>query len=339
MRDEIMLSICIPTYNRAAFLKEGLEYLLPQMREKEEVEVVVIDNASTDTTPAVIEEFRQKYPRLRYDRNISNTGYSGSQLKCFEMAQGTYVALLCDDDVYKGGEVAEILRVIKDNEYAFIALNYYDFYNDPRQPYEKNFAPEKDVVFPRGYDIMNYPSVGHFSGFVFNKRLAMEMLEKMLKKKEMAEFEKHRGFITELAVRVTAQSSLPTYFIGARKLAARIPKNADYDILRHLCLEYYEFYYQFYREGLITEEDLAYREKLVLARLPRAIIRDLPCMSSGEIEEIVEKFQRYFNKSARFCSVSLPLLKWGSFAPVRFAYRFLGLLMLWKREVLRALSL
>ncbi|MEW6558405.1 MAG: glycosyltransferase family 2 protein, partial [Elusimicrobiota bacterium] len=163
----IKLSICIPTYNRAKYLKENLAFLVPQIKNKNNVEVVVIDNDSEDNTNEVVEEYVQKNKNVRYCKNPTNLGYSGNQLKCFEYAQGEYCSILCDDDVYLDGCVELILKHIS-NKYVFLALNYCAFIKDPLTPYKIDFAPKKDVVFKRAYDIMNYPSVGHFSGFIFN---------------------------------------------------------------------------------------------------------------------------------------------------------------------------
>jgi cellulose synthase/poly-beta-1,6-N-acetylglucosamine synthase-like glycosyltransferase len=92
------LSICIPTYNRAAFLKECLDSVLPQVKTKDEVEVIVIDNASTDDTQAVVKKFIALCDCLKYYRNENNLGYAGNQVKCIEYTTGDYMAFLCDDD-------------------------------------------------------------------------------------------------------------------------------------------------------------------------------------------------------------------------------------------------
>jgi len=69
-----LLSICIPAYNGAKYLRVTLEALLPQaLRTGGDVEVVVIDDASTDDTPDVVRAARRHGP-VRYVRNVSNLG-------------------------------------------------------------------------------------------------------------------------------------------------------------------------------------------------------------------------------------------------------------------------
>ena len=60
-----IISICIPTYNRATNLKETLNSIVSQSRfqETEDVEIVILDNGSTDNTSKVIDDFEKKYCR------------------------------------------------------------------------------------------------------------------------------------------------------------------------------------------------------------------------------------------------------------------------------------
>ena len=57
-----VLSICIPTWNRSSFLRISLDSLFGQLNdiEKEDVEIFISDNCSSDATPNIIEEFIDK---------------------------------------------------------------------------------------------------------------------------------------------------------------------------------------------------------------------------------------------------------------------------------------
>jgi len=322
------LSICIPTYNRSFFLKECLNSVLPQVKSKDEVEVIIIDNASPDDTEAVVKEFFAAYNCLKYYRNEMNLGYAGNQVKCIEYASGNYMAFLCDDDVYLNGQVDRILAVVSKREYAFVALNYYGFIKKSEKPYQTNFAPEDDVFFSRAYDILNYPTVGHFSGLVFNAKLAKDALTSILAKQPYTVYEKYRGLIGEVAVRSTVTSNLPAYFIGKRGLANRMPAEVDYDVLNHLCLDFYQTWYGFFAEGLINNNDLDHRAKETLRRLPRGIIGGVPYIENVELNEIIEKLTVWFGEYRKYKIVCLPLLIAGRYSAVksiykamRFAYR------------------
>lgn len=302
------LSVCIPTYNRAELLRECLASVIPQVLNYAEVEVIVSDNASPDHTQEVVEEFRGQYPKLRAYRNSENLGYTGNQVKCFEYASGDYLAILCDDDLYQPGLVDRLLAVLADGEYAFVALNYFSFLYDLKCPFQEDFAPANDVRFDRAHDVMNYPSVGHYSGFVFNTGLGRMALEQALSRKGWDYFEKNRGIISEIAARATAASSYPSFFIGDRLLATRMPVTVDYDTINHLCLDYFEFYLNLFDDGVITEADLSYRRRLVLALLPRAIVVDSYRMTNQELARVTNRLQELFGIEPRFRFICRPLL-------------------------------
>ena len=104
----MILSICIPTYNRAADLRRCLASIVSQWREG--VEVLVSDNGSRDETPAVVYEAMRTIPGLRYQRLIANKGqgYNVRSLVQFH-ATGEYCWILGDDDVAVPGAIARIL--------------------------------------------------------------------------------------------------------------------------------------------------------------------------------------------------------------------------------------
>ncbi len=111
------LSICIPTCNRAPFLAECLQsvYLSLVAAESQDVEIVISDNASTDYTAAVIEEFRKRYARVVYSRNDSNLGFPGNFLRLADLASGRYHWYLGDDDLITPDAIATTLAALKGN--------------------------------------------------------------------------------------------------------------------------------------------------------------------------------------------------------------------------------
>jgi len=90
-----VLSIVIPTYNRADLLENSLRLLLPQVMAYG-CEVVVTDNASTDHTAGVVSRFQQEYATITYICQPSNLGYDRNVLTGYRQARGKYVWLLGD---------------------------------------------------------------------------------------------------------------------------------------------------------------------------------------------------------------------------------------------------
>lgn len=110
---QFKLSICIPTYNRAAFIGETLRCLIEQATD--ECEIVVSDNASTDDTEQVVREFVARFERLRYIRQEDNRGLDGNYDRVVRLACGEYCWLMTDDDLLKPGAVAAVLEGTRQN--------------------------------------------------------------------------------------------------------------------------------------------------------------------------------------------------------------------------------
>ena len=116
----IQLSICIATLNRASFLRETLDNILPQTTDG--VEVVVVDGASTDNTREVVQQAAARFGRLRYVRLEKKGGVDQDYCKAVELASGVFVWLFTDDDLLKPGAVKAVLVATSGN-YNLIVVN------------------------------------------------------------------------------------------------------------------------------------------------------------------------------------------------------------------------
>lgn len=103
----IRLSICIATLNRGALIGETLESMISQATD--EVEIVIVDGASSDNTEQVVQEIRQRFPSLRYFRQEKNMGVDRDFNRAVELASGEYCWLFPDDDLLKPGAIQTIL--------------------------------------------------------------------------------------------------------------------------------------------------------------------------------------------------------------------------------------
>jgi hypothetical protein len=113
----------------------------------------------------------------------------------------------------------------------------------------------------------------------------------------------------------------------------------DYDSLKHNCLEYYAYYYGLYEEGLLTDEDLAYRRRLVLSWLPRAILKDAWRLKHKEFFLLFRKALGYFGREFKFNIVVFPLLLAGNVPFMRqFYYLIFVSIQCLKRQPLQQMK-
>jgi glycosyltransferase involved in cell wall biosynthesis len=94
----MFFSVVICTHNRVDLLQGALASLVTQDIDADSYEIIVIDNASTDTTPDVVQHFQAEYPDLTiqywYEEQV---GLSHARNRGYDIAQGQYIAYLDDD--------------------------------------------------------------------------------------------------------------------------------------------------------------------------------------------------------------------------------------------------
>ena len=100
------VSIVVPVYNGARYLKECLDSLLSQTLQ--DVEVIVVDDASTDSTPTVLSDYARRDPRVRVLTQKKNLGVSSARNLGIGAAAGEYVGF-CDADDWIEPPMYEIL--------------------------------------------------------------------------------------------------------------------------------------------------------------------------------------------------------------------------------------
>lgn len=109
-----LLSICIPTYNRAEILQETLKKIVSNYDFDDEVEIVISDNASTDSTREICAYFTAKYKNIKYFRNEDNIR-DENFYKVLSLGQGEYLRLNNDWGVLCPGALEYMKDIIRAN--------------------------------------------------------------------------------------------------------------------------------------------------------------------------------------------------------------------------------
>lgn len=110
-----LLTIAIPTYNRARILKEGLSRLYQEwlaLDNNSDIEILVSNNASPDNTDDVVKAIMAKGFPINYNVNKENIGGDANILKCYQMARGRFAWVLGDDDFIKEGSLRIIIEFL-----------------------------------------------------------------------------------------------------------------------------------------------------------------------------------------------------------------------------------
>lgn len=109
-----LISICIPTYNRADVLNESLKRIVSNIDFDDSVELVISDNCSTDNTQEVVERYTKLYSNVKYFRNEINI-YDKNFWLALSRGTGEYKKLQNDNLAFKNGALARMKKDVFDN--------------------------------------------------------------------------------------------------------------------------------------------------------------------------------------------------------------------------------
>jgi|YNPBryunderm2012_1023409.scaffolds.fasta_scaffold28124_2 glycosyltransferase involved in cell wall biosynthesis len=123
-----ILTIAIPTYNRAHHLDRQLDWAVRSIANRwDQLELIVSDNGSHDATPQVCARWQQQSGgQLHVFRHPRNLGLPLNALHCIQQANGQYLWLVSDDDEILDGVLDWVLHVLSSDhskELSFILLN------------------------------------------------------------------------------------------------------------------------------------------------------------------------------------------------------------------------
>lgn len=117
-----LVSICIPNYNGADYIRECIVSVLAQERDYE-IEIVLHDDASTDYSLCII---RKDFPEVHVLASKSNVGFCISNNRMVEYSRGQYILLLNNDAVLRPGSLrAFINHTAKQSKKGIIGLPQY----------------------------------------------------------------------------------------------------------------------------------------------------------------------------------------------------------------------
>lgn len=121
-----LLTIAIPTYNRASYLDINLNQLLTninQLEDKSILEIIISNNASTDNTDLIVSKYIDKGLNVNYYKNESNIGPDRNFESCLSKAKGKYFWIFGDDELLFNSALKKIIYVLSQNDVGCIYLS------------------------------------------------------------------------------------------------------------------------------------------------------------------------------------------------------------------------
>lgn len=131
--ENLLISIIVASYNYGRYLRENLESLLNQTYKN--IEVIVVDDGSTDESLDIINEYVKKDSRFKLitHENHANLGLNESLKKAISFCNGEYIAFCESDDFFKENHIEEKVKYIKKYSDAdVIVSDFIPFGNDAK---------------------------------------------------------------------------------------------------------------------------------------------------------------------------------------------------------------
>jgi len=102
-----LVSIALCTYNGEKFLAKQLDSLLAQ--DYEPMEIIAVDDRSSDNTWNILEEYALKDDRLKLYQNEQNLGHTLNFEKAIKLCEGDFIALADQDDIWEKGKIKTMM--------------------------------------------------------------------------------------------------------------------------------------------------------------------------------------------------------------------------------------
>lgn len=171
-----LLTIAVPTYNRAQLLDLCLSRIVDQaQRSPDKIEIIVSNNASTDNTRNIALKNLGTYQDFRYYENEKNFGADYNFAQCFKQAQGDYVWIFSDDDILLPRALERITPLLKSKTLGIVTLepNFY------KHTIDESAYPYSPMSFKLLKDPLELAQERHFwltyiTGVIVNKRIALQ---------------------------------------------------------------------------------------------------------------------------------------------------------------------
>jgi glycosyltransferase involved in cell wall biosynthesis len=276
-----LLTICIPTFNRAALLEEALKSLMDDGLLELGYEVIVSDNASPDDTEQRVARLREEGVPARYFRQSRNVGYSLNVVEAAMQADAEYIWFFGDDDLIEPGTLRKIQQVLLSDSPQIVYLNHRGFSETRRGWGNVPAHPEVDQKFTNGMPFFAKAGLGFLSALILRRQDFVEVVGKVIPSRNNAQI--------ETAARIALKGKGPFILLGTVKVRARIDANGGGNILTDGFVHPCEIYQDLVDEGLLPGE---YLKKWKRTSILRQILRrSLFYLCNGAQKKFFDAFE------------------------------------------------
>ena len=123
------ISVVMPVYNAEKYLNEAINSVLNQTYSN--FELIILNDKSTDSSKSIIESYLAKDSRIVFIDKETNVGPANLRNEGFDLARGTYIALLDADDIAKSTRFEKQIAILKKSSNIGVCGTWFTTFNKP----------------------------------------------------------------------------------------------------------------------------------------------------------------------------------------------------------------
>lgn len=171
------ISVVVPAYNSNQTLAQTVESIEKQTFT--DFELIIIDDRSTDDTPATIKFLSSKYSNIIPIRNPKNLDIGAVRNLAVTYATGKYIAFIDSDDVVSPKYLEKLHRLATDNKADIAVCGYREVYKNRVRNRQKGAQTSKTVLYTRQEAITDFLHYGDLGTFVWGKLIAKKLFDQV----------------------------------------------------------------------------------------------------------------------------------------------------------------
>lgn len=173
--NEILVSIIIPSFNEENDIKRTLENIYTQLKNKENFELIIVDD-STDNTTKIIYEFKKKFSKLIVDKKEYRRGLAKACNDGVKLSNGDYICIINADNILEENFIENLEKILKKNKAIKVlstlntVANNNSFFGSYVDLQNKYRLRSDDHIFR----LINSNFISFTEGFVVKKKIYLE---------------------------------------------------------------------------------------------------------------------------------------------------------------------
>ena len=246
--ENILISVLIPVYNAEKYLRETLASVMDQGLTN--IEIIAVDNCSTDGSLAILREIEPKEPRLRVIALPENGGVRASRGAALEAARGRYICFLDADDLLEPDILAQAFAAAEAGHCDVLQFGHREF-RDGETEFFRTSLPDPKCV---GADIKANPDILYLqSKYIWDKLFRHQMLIDNDIRIPVYNYMEDHYFLYSVAMKAKNFGILSVYGYRYRRMVATARTRSYTDELLDCSKAYWDIVRTTRKAGLFKE--------------------------------------------------------------------------------------